>query len=508
MLHAGNITSSLSRLFASACIILLAVVGVCLTPAQASAASDSTPADKAILKVDVTYSGVDMPSEDFVVAVTPLAGAPAPEEGLEQICPLSSHTTAGRLEFTFDLSSQSEGTFRYTVEEKQGTTPGVTYSTDTYTIEFETYFENGAWYATPFRVVKSGSKEKPDSITLANTYAKRQVIGDPPVRIEKAIGGDTPAEDADFVFIMEPERSDYPLPTPASSAVEIRDGKAYVTVHGRGLAEEIGDIVFTEPGEYIYTVRERDDRIPGYSYDDAVYSVCYSVFERAGNLECTRTVFKTGSVYTTSDKPLVFNNTYTKPDPSKPTPPVWIDGSTVRTHNGKGLQQECGLTFRPGSAPIAYVRLIDPMTGEETTATDVDVFDATGKKVGTYHLILTGMVHDDGTVSYEIVFTPEADFVGTPPPITLRAYDENGFYADAVYQPLVDENGQDPTTPAANIGIPKTGVTTSIATALVPKTGDELSFIPPLVIAATAFLLVVVAFMRSRKKNPPGDDLL
>lgn len=494
--------SGLSRLFASACIVLLAMAGVCLAPAQASAASEPTPADKAILKVDVTFSGVDAPSEDFVVALTPLDGAPAPAEGLEQVCPLSSHTTAGRLEFTFDLSAPHEGTYRYTVEEKQGSTKGVSYSTDTYTIEFETYYVNGAWYATPFRVVKSGSSEKPDSILFANTYdqSKRQVIGDPPVRIEKSISGDKPVEDADFVFVMEPERADYPLPIPASSAVVIRDGKAYVTVHGKGIAEEIGDIVFTEPGEYNYTVRERDDRIPGYSYDDAVFTVSYSVFERAGQLECTRTVFKTGSIYTTGDKPLVFNNNYSDPGPDQPIPPVWIDGGAVSSHDVKGHKQVGLLTFRPGSAPIAYVHLVDPQTGEETDANEVVAFNEHGIGVGVYWLNPEGASHADGTVSYEVVFTPNADFVGMPRAVTMRAYDSKGNCADGVFQPVVDEPNQGSAQQA--------GTTASIARALTPKTGDPLSYVPLLSIAATAFALVVVAFRRKQRKNSQGTHLL
>lgn len=322
MQHVGNIMSGLTGLLASACIVLLVMVGVCLAPIQASAASEPTVAEQAILKVDVTYNGVDAPDETFVVAITPQDGAPAPAEGLEQSCPLSSHATAGSLEFTFDLSEKVARTYRYTVEEKQGSIRGIEYAADVYTVEFETYFEWGVWYATPFRVVKSGSTEKPDALLFANVYdpSRNECIGDPPVQIDKVISGDEPAQDSDFVFVMEPERSDYPLPTPASSAVEVRDGKAYATVHGRGVAVEFGNIVFTEEGEYNYTIRERDDRIPGYSYDDAVYDVSYSVFERDGRLQCTRTVFKSGDVYATGPKTLVFDNTYTAKQTPMPLP--------------------------------------------------------------------------------------------------------------------------------------------------------------------------------------------
>lgn len=344
--------SGLKGLFASACIVLLVIAGVCLAPAYASAASEPTPAGQAILKVDVTYSGVDVPTETFVIVVTPQDDAPTPVEGLEQGCTLSSHKLAGSLEFTFDLSEKVARTYRYTIEEKQGTTQGITYSSDVYTVEFETYFEWGVWYATPFRVVKAGSTEKPSALEFANT--------------------------------------------------------------------------------------------------------------------CTQ-----------------------------PTPPSWIDGNTVTTKDTVNRSQIGVITFRPGSAPISSVRLIDPNTGMETTATEVDVFDAQGNKIGTYRLNPVGKLNADGSVSYEIEFIPVSGYVGTPPPITLRAYDENGLYADGIYQPVVVHNTapgprQAPSTPS------------KILAKFLPKTGDPLSFVPVGTVVLVASLLVVVAFKRRRKDESPS----
>lgn len=491
MLHATNIRSSLKWLSASVCIVLLAVVALAFVPASASAASDASPADKAILRADLSYSGIDAPDETFVVVVTPQDGSPAPLEGLEQSCSLSTHKTSGSIEFTFDLSGRMSETFRYTVEEKQGTTLGVTYSKEVYTVEFETYFEWGEWYATPFRVIKSGSVEKPDALQFDNSYdpSKRKVIGDPPVRIEKAIAGDTPANDDDFVFVMEPDDPSFPLPTPASSAVEVRDGKAFVTVKGRGVLEEIGDIEFEEVGEYTYSVHERDDRVPGYNYDDAVFKVAYSVFERDGRLQCTRTVFKDGGLYTTGDKPLTFTNEYETP-PDGPTPPIWIDGSTVKTTGTVGKQQKAYIQFKSGSAAITAVKFIDPATKEVTDATEVDVYDASGNKVGTYSLNPVPIVHADGSMSYEVTFTPVDGFVGTPPPITLRAFDENGLYTDASYQPVVTD-GSTPTRAS------------KLAQALAAKTGDMMPFMPFIFMGAVSGIMLLVAHRRRKR-----DELL
>ena len=88
------------------------------------------------------------------------------------------------------------------------------------------------------------------------------------------------------------------------------DGPVEVTVRGDGEVE-IGYITFTAEGEYSYKITEKDTKIEGYLYDDAVYDVRYTVTRNftTGKLECEREVFKNHTEPVTSDS-CEFDNLY------------------------------------------------------------------------------------------------------------------------------------------------------------------------------------------------------
>ena len=126
--------------------------------------------------------------------------------------------------------------------------------------------------------------------------------------------------------------------------------------------------------------------------------------------------------------------------------PTWVDGSPVTSIDYVRKTQTGILTFKPGDLPIVSAKLIDPNTGLVTDALAVDVYE-NGVKIGTYVLNPNGKANSDGTVSYEITFTPYGDYVGTPPSITLRVFDEAGNYADGIYQPEVIKQAEPKVVP-------------------------------------------------------------
>ena len=86
-----------------------------------------------------------------------------------------------------------------------------------------------------------------------------------------------------------------------------------ITVRGAG-SYEFGVIRFTEPGTYVYTMTEKDNRAAGYTYDTSEYTLTCTVTESRGNkvsvkAEVTKDGNRTGKAK--------FTNRYKKPNPEQ-----------------------------------------------------------------------------------------------------------------------------------------------------------------------------------------------
>ena len=94
----------------------------------------------------------------------------------------------------------------------------------------------------------------------------------------------------------------------------------------------------------------------------------------------------------------------------KPTvTPITITGESVTSKNIQGEQQSETPLFSSSddSAPVSNYKLVDPTTGNPTTATSVTV-----ENVGTYTI--------DSTTG-KVTFQPVATYTGTPAPVTVQA---------------------------------------------------------------------------------------
>jgi pilin isopeptide linkage protein len=117
------------------------------------------------------------------------------------------------------------------------------------------------------------------------------------LKVESQLTGDTAAEDAAFTFTMTAE--DKAAPMPSSDTV---------TITGAGTAE-FGPITYDEVGEYKYTIRERDDQLPGYTYDTTVYHVTVLVAsESSGALRADVIVQKNAD--SSKSGSIIFSNEY------------------------------------------------------------------------------------------------------------------------------------------------------------------------------------------------------
>ena len=101
---------------------------------------------------------------------------------------------------------------------------------------------------------------------------------------------------------------------------------------------------------------------------------------------------------------------------------TWGEKNKPQTANGKKMFDVTTETDIDGNPnKIEKVELIDPNTGEPATTVTVEG--------GTYTIDENGI----------ITFMPEQDFVGDPPPVTVRGTDSNGLSAETTYTPHVVE---------------------------------------------------------------------
>ena len=262
--------------------------------------------------VKVSFSGTGLPEETFRVELI----SEATGDILEEAVTLSAGKTSA--EISFDLGSLAEGnTYTYELREVKGTNKEITYDGKVYmyyvSIDHEGVVEQRA-------ISKEDPDDKPEIVEFINIYRKVDpvdpvdpddpddpidpddpddpdaVIGDPPVRIRKNISLNEPPGADRFVFIMRPEKPDYPLPdVAAAGSGVIKDGVAEIYLTGEGEIE-IGNITFTREGTYRYFVSEKDTAIEGYNYDDARFTVTYEVSrDQDGKLTCERTITKKNS---------------------------------------------------------------------------------------------------------------------------------------------------------------------------------------------------------------------
>lgn len=260
---------------------ILLLAGAFLPTGQVRA--DNSLPSAHVLAVQVTYEGVHQPDETFRITALPQEAAPQAQEGTAQEVSLTDHTTKGEVSFTYDFDTV--GTYTYQVRQETGSTEGITYDTSVYTVTFDVY-QDAAGLKSVMRVQKEGEEaSKPAGITFENTFTPTGIaIGDPPV-VRKVIDGET-NELHPFVFTFTPLHEGQPM---QENAV---DGVCTVTVKGEG-AEEFGDIVFSEPGVYEYEIKERNDQLTGYTYDETYYRVIYTVSDEGGGaLKCERVMLK------------------------------------------------------------------------------------------------------------------------------------------------------------------------------------------------------------------------
>jgi pilin isopeptide linkage protein/LPXTG-motif cell wall-anchored protein len=129
--------------------------------------------------------------------------------------------------------------------------------------------------------------------------------------ITKNITGNTPSGAETFEFTIAAGSDDTPLPNGSTG------GSYNVSVNGAGTVSP-GEVVFTEPGTYSYTITEKNTGAENYTYDTSTYTVTYKVTEENGRLNAERTITKG----TDTVGAVTFSNEYKGTgEPENPTTP-------------------------------------------------------------------------------------------------------------------------------------------------------------------------------------------
>lgn len=123
------------------------------------------------------------------------------------------------------------------------------------------------------------------------------------LEVEAVLTGDVPSSPETFTFVLEAVGQD-PMP-------EINT----ITMTGSGTCS-FSPITYSEPGTFLYTIRQRSDAAEGYTYDDTVYTVTVQVAaDDTGTLKPS--VYAYEADHDGKAENIVFSNHYTAPEPAQ-----------------------------------------------------------------------------------------------------------------------------------------------------------------------------------------------
>ena len=326
--------------------------------ANAAITSSATSATSNNLAESLTGSFLANGSEDedeapnvFVFEMTRLNPSNPMPEGTTGNTARTRRLLAGDAAF-HNITFTQPGTYVYTIKEVTGT-QGIQYDQSIYTVTYNVT-DNGSGQLKATRTmtktdengnvttVDLGEHNDATGAVFTNIYPDPLPVRDYPV-VRKVVTGNAPDTPTDYpsvlpddnggnphtpttqdVFKFTLTRNDpsYPMPNNATTdSVETS-----VAVSGDN---NFGELVFSQPGTYVYTIKEITGTNQRVTYDKSFYTLTYTVFKTAnGELDFTYHITKTAEDGTVSDvdpcdcrstPPLVFTNDYPEPEP-QPAP--------------------------------------------------------------------------------------------------------------------------------------------------------------------------------------------
>lgn len=244
------------------------------------------------------------------------------------------------------------GTYVYTIKEVTGT-QNVQYDQSVYTVTYNVADDGTGQLEATRTMTKTDEDGNVTTVDLGeyndatgavftNVYPDPLPARDYPV-VQKVVTGNAPDAPTDYpsvlpddnggnprtattqdVFKFTLTRNDPSYPMPNSATTD--SVETSVAVSGDN---NFGELVFTQPGTYVYTIKEVIGTNQRVTYDKSFYTLTYTVFKNDdGELDFTYQITKTAEDGTVTEvdqcecnstPPLVFTNDYPEPEP-QPTP--------------------------------------------------------------------------------------------------------------------------------------------------------------------------------------------
>ena len=386
------------------------------TPAELDSSTTAVFTKKAESELTLTKSA------EFTFTIASVGDAPAPTKSEGSV----TFDATGQANVDFGtFTFNKAGDYEYTVTE--GTLPaGWTASSTTATIKIHVADNGqGKLRATVAQVGE-----------ITNTYGVTPAKADPPVT--KAVEGDVPeGKMPTFEFTLKPNDASYPMPAESSN------GSKTATIQGNG-TNEFGEISFTKPGTYTYTVTETKGGGTGWTNDESVYTIKYEVTDNGeGALGVERTITKNGQAVESD----TFTNSYAstgKLDTETTAVLTKTVTNSINDADANWKSKTFEFTIAPAATNPAEVT-IDKMTGTatftEVGTQTISFGNITFTKAGTYNFTLTettpsggGWTCDNTPKNVEVKVTDDGE--GKLTATVTKAAEIKNTYGD---KPLQDD---------------------------------------------------------------------
>jgi pilin isopeptide linkage protein len=221
------------------------------------------------------------------------------------------------------------------------------------------------------------------------------------IPVEVRITGDVPDEDAPHTFILEPDGEGEPMPGGGMAAVimdpdeEPELSTAEVTIEGEGTTA-FEEIVFTQAGVYSYTIRQQDNGVEGYTYDQTEYHLEVDVIaDQDGNLIANMYARKNAS--RSKEIEILFINEYEEEEessePTEPTEPTEpVTDPTEPTEPTETETEPETTTTEPVTEPETQPAVPEPQPTQPSESTSPNTGDDTNQNLWDILMVLSGSI--------------------------------------------------------------------------------------------------------------------
>lgn len=224
--------------------------------------------------------------DEFSFTITAPEGAPLPDPATATVSKKDAEDGIAAIKFG-KIHYAAAGTYRYEIRENAGSTVGMTYDAHVATAEV-TVTEDGEGNLT-------ANVTKKENGRFTNTYrTELNYTAAGGLKLSKSLSG-RPMTEGQFTFTVKP--ADEASANALGLLPGVNNFKSPATAEATvGLIDILAghEVKFTQAdaGEtFTYTVAEKNDGKPGYTYDDAVRTVTIAVADDgAGTLTATTTV--------------------------------------------------------------------------------------------------------------------------------------------------------------------------------------------------------------------------